>query len=62
MQRGFLELSSSGCHAFSEICSLLVVTLSYRWQSEPRELGCRKTPQLLPYKGRQLLKRVCSVF
>lgn len=47
---------------FSEICSLLVVTLSYHRQSEPGELGCSNTLQLLPCKGRQLLKELVVVF
>ena len=41
---------------------MLVVTLSYHQQSEPGELGCRNTLQLLPCKGRQLLQEPVVVF
>lgn len=61
-QWGFLGLSGSGCQVFSGIYSLLVVTLSYDRQSEPGELGCRNTLQLLPCKGRLLLKEPAVVF
>lgn len=53
---GLFRAQWQWCQVFSEICSLLVVILSYHQQSEPGELGCRNILQLLPCKGRQLLK------